>query len=200
MTKESRRALPEPRTDGPLSLEAAIARRRSVRRYRPDGLTLEEIGQLLWSAQGLTGSRPSQRAAPSAGGCHPLVFYVCRDTGVWRYHPQDHSLTEHLSEDVRVDLAEAAWGQDFIGRAPSVFAVSAVFERTTRRYRERGRMRYVPMDAGHAAENLLLQAVALGLGGVTVGAFDDAALKRVLALPGQEEPLYLISVGHPRKE
>jgi SagB-type dehydrogenase family enzyme len=194
---ESQRTLPKPRTDGPVSVEAAIARRRSVRRYGPESLTLEEIGQLLWSAQGITGDHVNRRAAPSAGGRHPLVFYVCRSDGIWRYHPQGHSLTPHLERDVRDDLGEAAWRQRFIGEAPCVFAVSAVFERSTERYQERGRVRYVPMDLGHAAQNLTLQAIALGLVSVSVGAFDDDAVKRVLALPDQEEPLYLIPVGHP---
>lgn len=196
---ESRRALPEPRSDGPLSLEAAIVHRRSLRRYGSDELSLQELSQLLWSAQGVTGDRASRRAAPSAGGCHPLVLYLCQSDGVWRYHAQGHYLTEHLGKDIRTQVAQAAWGQGFIAEAPTVFAISAVFVRTTERYGERGERRYLPMDAGHAAENLLLQAVALGLGGVPVGAFDDASVKRVLSLPGTEEPLYLIPVGHPRE-
>ena len=194
---ESQRTLPKPRTDGPVSVEAAIAKRRSVRRYGPESLTLDEIGQLLWAAQGITGERESRRAAPSAGGRHPLVFYVCRSDGIWRYRPQGHSLTLHRDQDVREALGEAAWKQDFIGQAPCVFAISAVFERSTERYRDRGKVRYVPMDTGHAAENLALQAVALGLVSVAVGAFDDGLVQEVLALPSQEEPLYLIPVGHP---
>lgn len=193
------RTLPEPRTEGPMSLEAAIAQRRSVRRYGPVNLTLEEIGQLLWSAQGITGKGPNRRAAPSAGGRHPLVLYVCRDDGIWRYQPERHALKQHLDRDVREALAEAAWRQEFIADAPCVFAMTAVFERTTERYEERGRTRYVPMDSGHSAENLSLQAVALGLGSVSVGAFSDVEVKRVLELPDEEEPMYLIPVGHPRE-
>jgi SagB-type dehydrogenase family enzyme len=181
-----------------VSLETAIAQRRSVRRYGPATLSLKEIGQLLWSAQGITGKGSSRRAAPSAGGRHPLVFYVCRSDSIWRYYPQGHTMRQHLTRDVREDLAEAAWRQDFIGEAPCVFAVSAIYERTRERYQERAR-RYVPMDVGHATENLNLQAVALGLGSVSVGAFDDDAVKQVLALPDEEEPMYLIPVGHPRE-
>lgn len=195
---QSRIELPEPRTSGSTSLETAIVRRRSTRRYTSEVLTLGEIGQLLWSAQGITGDRANRRAAPSAGARHPLVFYVCRSDGVWRYHPQGHLLRQHLGQDVRERLVGAAWRQRFIARAPCVFAVSAIFERTTERYQERGRLRYVPMDVGHATENLLLQAVALDLGGAPVGAFDDGAVKRVLDLPEQEVPMYLIPVGHPR--
>ena len=190
--------LPAPRLDGPMSLEAAIAARRSVRAYRPDDLSLEEIGQLLWAAQGITGDRPFKRAAPSAGGRCPLEFYVCRHDGVWHYRPKGHRLELHLAEDVRPALVDAAWGQKFLAQAPVVFAISGVFARTTSRYGERGRLRYVPMDVGHAAQNLLLQAVALGLASVPVGAFDDAAVARVLHLPEEEEPLYLLPVGRPR--
>jgi len=194
---EARISLPPPRTSGPVSLEAAIAQRRSVRRYAPKDLSLEQVGQLLWAAQGITGGRTPLRAAPSAGACHPLEFHVCRAGGVWHYEPQHHWLARHLERDVRGELAEAAWRQRFIAEAPCVFAVSAVFERTTGRYGERGYLRYVPMDAGHAAQNLLLQAVALGLASVPVGAFDDGAVKRVLALPEREEPLYVLPVGYP---
>lgn len=190
--------LPQPRTSSDVSLETAIAHRRSTRRFSPTSLTLDKIGQLLWAAQGITGGREILRAAPSAGACHPLIFYVCRDDGVWRYHPKDHSLTRHLEQDVRGDLMAASWRQKFIAEAPCVFAISGIFERTTQRYGERGQLLYVPMDVGHAAQNLLLQAVALELVSVPVGAFEEEAVKRVLALPGQEVPLYLLPVGHPR--
>jgi SagB-type dehydrogenase family enzyme len=195
---DSRITLPQPRTSGETSLESAIARRRSVRRYTPEVLTLDEIGQLLWAAQGITGGKDSMRTAPSAGGCHPLVLYVCRSDGIWRYHPQGHYLARHREQDARDELVDAAWRQKFIADAPCVFIVSAIPERTTGRYGERGELRYVPMDTGHATENLLLQAVALGLASVSVGAFDDAAVKRALALPEQEEPLYILPVGHPK--
>lgn len=189
--------LPLPRTDGRVALETAIARRRSIRKYKSEDLTLEQIGQLLWAAQGITGRADYQRAAPSAGGCHPLELYVCRADGVWHYRPDDHVLILHRKDDVRQALATAAWHQDFIASAPCVFVISAVVARTTRRYHERGALRYVPMDAAHAAQNLLLQAVALGLGSVPVGAFDDQSVALVLALSPQETVLYILPVGYP---
>jgi SagB-type dehydrogenase family enzyme len=195
---ESRIALPAPHTEGRVSLETTIAGRRSVRRFAPDALSLEQIGQLLWAAQGITGGHTTRRAAPSAGACHPLIVYACYAEGVWRYDPEDHALVRHLAQDMREPLAQAALNQRFIAEAPCTFAISAIFERTTQRYGERGRSRYVPMDAGHAAQNMALQAVALGLASVPVGAFDDAAVKEALELPRQEEPLYMLTVGHPR--
>jgi len=195
---ESRITLPAPSISGSVSLEAAIAKRRSRRRYTPEELSLEQVGQLLWAAQGITGERDALRAAPSAGGCHPLIIYVCRADGTWRYHPEGHYLTRHLEQDLRNELAEAAWRQQFIAQAPYVFVISAIFERTTQRYGGRGQTRYVPMDAGHAAQNLLLQAAALGLASAPVGAFVDDTVKEVLSLPEQEEPLYILPVGYPR--
>jgi SagB-type dehydrogenase family enzyme len=191
--------LSSPRLDGPTSLEAAIVARRSVRSYAAKELTTEETGQLLWAAQGVTGSKDHRRAAPSAGGLHPLEIYICRSDGVWHYRPRNHRLVRHLAGDVRAPLAQAAWEQKFIGEAPVIFVIGAVFARTTKRYAERGRTRYVMMDAGHAAQNLLLQAVALELGGAPVGAFDDAAVAQVLNLPADQEPLYLIPIGHPKR-
>jgi SagB-type dehydrogenase family enzyme len=195
---EQRITLPQPQITGSVSLEAAIAQRRSVRRYASKDLKLKHVGQLLWSAQGITGARDKLRAAPSAGACHPLIFYVCRADGIWRYHPENHSLTCYAEQDVREALVQASLGQKFIAEAPCVFVISAIMERTTGRYGERGELRYVPMDIGHAAQNMLLQAIALGLVAVPVGAFTDTAVSEVLALPEPEIPMYLIPVGYPR--
>ncbi|MEE8390166.1 MAG: SagB/ThcOx family dehydrogenase [Anaerolineae bacterium] len=197
MSKQ-RITLPQPQITGSVSVEAAIAQRRSVRRYTSKSLKLEQIGQLLWSAQGVTGRMEKLRAAPSAGACHPLVFYVCRKDGIWRYHPENHSLTHHVEQDVCEALVQASWDQKFIAEATCVFVISAIMEHTTKRYGERGKRRYVPMDIGHAAQNVLLQAVALGLAAVPIGAFTDAAVSEVLALPKPEVPMYLIPVGYPR--
>jgi len=182
-----------------MSLEAAIAARRSVRSYQSIEPGLEEVSQLLWAAQGITGDSPHKRAAPSAGGRCPLEFYVCRADGVWHYEVEAHRLDRYLTGDVRPKLAEAAWGQKFLAQAPLVVVIAAVFERTVQRYGERGRLRYVPMDVGHAAENLLLQAVALGLASVPVGAFSDEAVAQVLPLPAGQEILYLLPVGRPAR-
>ena len=190
--------LPSPTTDGSMSIEAASAARRSVRKYGPEELSLDEISQLLWAGQGITGGRPDRRAAPSAGGLHPLEVYLCRPDGVWHYRPESHKLLKHIEQDIREPLAEAAWRQTFIGRAPAVFLMSAHISRTTSKYEERGRNRYIPMDAGHAAENMLLQAVSLELGAVCVAAFQDAKVAQVIELPEEEEPLYIIPVGRLR--
>jgi SagB-type dehydrogenase family enzyme len=195
-------SLPEPRTRGDLSLEEAIARRRSVRSFRSDPLDLATVGQLLWSAQGET-SPDGLRAAPSAGATYPLELLLVAGAvdglapAIYRYRPHRHLLEGHREGDHRAELARAAWNQDFIAEAPATIAIAAVFSRTTPRYGKRGE-RYVHMDAAHAAENLHLQVVPLGLGTVVVGAFDDWAVSQVLGLAGEEEPLVLLPVGKPR--
>jgi SagB-type dehydrogenase family enzyme len=190
--------LPKPSLKGKLTLEEAIARRRSVREFSDHPLSLEEIGQLLWAAGGITGDDSTLRTHPSAGGLHPLEVYLLNAEGVFHYEPEGHRLCLVQEGDRRADLAKAAYRQWFIADAPCVIAITAVYARTTGKYGDRGRMRYVPMDAAHAAQNVLLQAVGLGLGAVPVGAFDDEAVRAVMGTPSNEAPLYLIPVGRHR--
>lgn len=188
--------LPAPRQQGPLSLEEALARRRSVREYGPRPLTWEEIGQLLWAAQGIT-SPQGFRTAPSAGALYPLEVYVVLPEGVYHYLPQAHQLRRTAAGDRRAALGDAAVRQRPVYEAPAVFVIAGVYQRTAAKYGQRAE-RYVHLEAGHAAQNLLLQAVALDLGAVTIGAFYDDQVRAVLGLSADETPLYLIPVGAPR--
>ncbi|MGZ4148494.1 MAG: SagB/ThcOx family dehydrogenase [Actinomycetota bacterium] len=186
--------LPSPRSTGPMSLEEALRGRRSVRSFTAEGLTFADRSQLLWAAQGQTASWGG-RTAPSAGGLYPLELYLATADGLWRYVADGHKVQVRTPEDVRAGLAEASGGQASVATAPAVFVVTAVLARTAAKYGDRAE-RYVLLEAGHAAQNLLLQAGALGLGAVPVGAFDDGEVAAVLGLPSGEEPLYLIPVGH----
>ena len=195
-------SLPEPRLRGPLSVEEALARRRSVREYADAPLTVDQLSQLLWAAQGITELRYGLRTAPSAGALYPLEVYVAIEyvdglgTGVYRYAPRQHGLELVIDRSARRQLCRDALSQSAVADAPATLAFAAVFARTTRKYGERGR-RYVYMEVGHAAENIYLQAAALGLGTVVIGAFDDGSVKRTLGMRGDEEPLYLMPVGRP---
>ena len=189
--------LPTPKYTGKLSLEEALTRRRSERSYYPNQLTNEQISQLLWAAQGITEPQWGFRAAPSAGSCYPLEVYLVNPKGVYNYIPQSHSLKLTLKDDQRPSLARAALGQNFISEAPINIVITAVFERTEEKYGQRAG-RYVYMEAGHAAENIALMAVALGLGSVTVGSFWDDVVKSVLDLPAEQEPIYIIPVGYAK--
>ncbi|HUU12496.1 MAG TPA: SagB/ThcOx family dehydrogenase [Terriglobia bacterium] len=189
--------LPEPVREGRMSVEEAIARRRSVRKFGKEALSAQQVSQLLWAAQGIT-HREGLRTAPSAGALYPLELYVATPDGFFHYEPQPHRLRRLTNRDLRPAIFRAALEQDAIREAPTVFVFTAVYERTAQKYGEGRTPRYVQMEAGHAAQNLLLEAVALGLGGVPVGAFHDADGQKTLALPREERPLYLIPVGHPR--
>lgn len=116
--------------------------------------------------------------------------------GIYKYENLAHELILLVEGDMRRELSRAALDQSSLTQAAAIFALFAVYERITVKYGERG-MRYAHMEAGHAAQNLLLQAVALDLGAVLVGAFNDAKVKRLLSLDRQESPLYLIPVGKP---
>jgi len=190
------RPLPPPRTTSQVPLEAALEQRRSVRSFLPDPLTEEEIGQLLWAAQGVT-EPTGHRTAPSAGALYPLELYAVTPDAVLHYEPAAHAVAVRLEGDYRPPLRAAAWGQDPVGEAPVTFVIAAVVERTAVKYGERA-SRYVQLEAGHAAQNILLQAAALGLGAVPIGAFRDDQLAALLELPRAERPLYLVPVGHAR--
>lgn len=200
--RPSELALPVPRAQGPVSLETALAQRRSQRRFGAAPLTSAEAGQLLWAAQGITGGQ-GERNAPSAGATYPLVLYLVAGHvdnlagGMYRYLPQGHRLQGVAVGDVRAALAIAARGQRWIADAPALVVIAAQPARTAARYGARAEA-YVAMEAGAAAQNLLLQAAALGLGGTLVGAFDEAAVRRSLALAETEQPLAIVPVGHRR--
>jgi SagB-type dehydrogenase family enzyme len=202
--------LPSPQLKGKISLEETILRRRSVRGYRREPLDLSQLSQILWSAQGVTGSR-GFRAAPSAGATYPLEIFVVvgkqsviireakpapeeLQAGIYHYAPDSHSLRSGKTADLRPDLARATMDQEFIIDAPVTIVICALYHRTSNRYGRRAE-RYVHMEVGHAGENIHLQAVALGLATVEVGAFRDEEVREVLGLEEQIKPLYIMPVG-----
>ena len=192
-------SLPEPQLDGEVSLEQSLVARRSTRNYSGESLTLEEISQLFWAAQGVTNAA-GHRTAPSAGGLYPLELYLVAgnvenlEPGIYHYMPEKHELVLIAEGDIRIELAKAALSQSSVKDGAVSVVMTAIYERTTTKYGERG-IRYVHIEAGHAAQNLCLQATALGLGLVTVGAFEDEQVVEVLNLPDDEIPLYIIPVG-----
>lgn len=192
-------ALPAPRTTGGMALTESLTKRRSQRRFADASISLEAVSQLLWAVQGRKGNT-GRRTAPSAGALYPLETYLVAgqvDTlppGAYRYLPGSHHIRPILAGDLRAGLAGAALGQSAVKQASAVIVLTAVYPRTTRKYGDRGG-RYVHMEAGHAAQNLCLQATALGLGAVPIGAFEDAAVARLLHLPDDEAPLYILPVG-----
>jgi len=187
--------LPEPATGGDVSVEAAIAARRSVREFSDTPLTLAEIGQLAWAAQGVTDPEQGFRAAPSAGGTYPLELYLVTADGLYQYLPDGHKL-KRLPFENPLDALRAAAGQGSVRQAPLSIIITAVFERTRERYGDRADG-YVYLEAGHAAQNIHLQAIALELGTVPIGGLDPARIAEALSLPEGHTPLYVMPVGHP---
>jgi len=200
-------SLPQPKTDSDFSLERAIQNRRSRRGFKDQPLTLEQISQILWSAQGITDKEKGFRSVPSAGALYPLEIYlVAAENGVenlpagaYHYLPKEHQLEKIVSNDIRQELEQAALGQFSVGLAPANIVITATYERTTQKYSDRGE-RYVHMEAGHSAQNIYLQAEALGLGTVVIGAFHDDQLKELLNLNkldlGDQQPLYIMPIGN----
>lgn len=186
--------LSPPRATGAMSLEQALATRRSNRAFASRPVSTGDVGQLCWAAQGITGGASGQRTAPSAGALYPLEIYVVLTRGVFRYEPGGHRLTLVRDGDRRDELARAALDQDVVRQAGVDMVITAVTERTRAKYGARAE-RYATLEAGHAAQNVLLQAAALGLAAVPVGAFDDAAVRGVVGASAEELPLYVVPIG-----
>jgi SagB-type dehydrogenase family enzyme len=193
--------LPAPRLDSPMSVEQALHERRSVRTYQDAPLTLDELSQLLWAAQGIT-HPAGWRTAASAGGLYPLELLAVvaqvdgLDAGIYRYSPADHSLTQLQTGDQRAALSAAALAQESVAEAAVVLVLAGVYERSSDRYGQRA-AQYVHMEVGIAYQNVHLQAVALGLGTVFIGAFHDDQVQSILGLADEERPFCLMPVGHP---
>jgi len=191
--------MPKPTQAGQYSLGQLLQQRRSLREYSAQPVSLAEVSQLLWAAQGITDSR-GLRTAPSAGALYPLELYVVAgnvtglEAGVYHYQIHNHRLVQHVSGDRRKALAQAAYMQSWLSEAPVVFVFSADYKRTSKKYGKRAK-RYVHMEVGHAAQNLFLQAQDLDLGTVVVGAFYDDAVAELLQLPSEFVPLALMPVG-----
>lgn len=192
-------SLPEPRLTGDVSLEECLLNRRSVREYTEEPVTLPELSQLLWAAQGIT-NEYGHRTAPSAGGLYPLEVYVVAgdvdglEPGIYRYLTEEHGLVLITAGDKRAELAVASLDQEWVKQGALDFVITGIWQRTTDKYGDRG-TRYVYLEAGHAAQNICLQAAALELGTVTIGAFHDDQIRELLDLPEGEDPLYVMPVG-----
>jgi len=191
--------LPEPRYDSDISLEESLLNRRSIRDYGNDPVTLQEVSQLLWAAQGVTDTS-GHRTAPSAVALYPLSIYVIAGNvleivdGVYVYTPDNHSIKRIKNGDFRDELATAAMGQASIRQGAVSFVVTVDYGMVMSRFGDKGE-RFGTLEAGHAAQNLCLQATALDLGLVTAGAIYDDQVADVLDLPENLTPLYVIPVG-----
>jgi SagB-type dehydrogenase family enzyme len=192
-------SLPAPSYAGPVSVETALKQRRSHRAYADLPVTLGDVSQLLWAAQGITHEN-GYRTAPSAGALYPLEVYLVAGNvtglpkGVYKYRPRTHALEGVTGGDLRSRLASAAIGQNWVKAGSIVLVFAAVYERTTVKYGHRG-IPYVHMEVGHAAQNVYLQAVSLELGTAFIGAFYDDRVKDLLKMPDAESPLGIMPVG-----
>lgn len=176
------RPLPRPEDRDSLSMAEALSLRRSHREFADKALALEHVSRLCWAAQGITDSLQGFRTAPSAGALFPITLLVVSSEGVHQYQPKGHSLCHLTGADVRAKLQRASLDQACVATAPVCLAIAADVARSAGKYGRRAE-RYCLLEAGHVAQNVLLEATALGLVGVPVGAFKDREIAAVLDLP-----------------
>lgn len=198
--EETRINLPEPRYKSQFSVEEAILNRRSIRNYSDNPLKLGEVSQILWALQGITDTEENLRTTPSAGALYPLEIYIVvgkvssLSEGIYKYYPLTNEILKIKEGDFRRELSLAALGQSCVREGVMDIVIAGVYSRTTKKYGKRG-VRYVFMEAGHAAQNVYLQVEALGLSTVVVGAFHDEKVRKVVGLSKKETPLYILPVG-----
>ncbi len=197
--------LPSPK---PLKVDllSLALRRCSVRRFSRDTpLSLEELSTVVWFSLGSRGSGPGRplRVFPSAGALYPTEAIVAvrlvdgLSQGVYRYVPEDHSLSLIGLGDVSRDLARASLSQMWVSDAQVIIVLTAVVSRMTAKYGDRG-FRYIYMEAGHVGQGIYLAASAMGLGTCAIGAFFDDEVASVVGVDASSEiPLYLFPLGKP---
>jgi SagB-type dehydrogenase family enzyme len=192
--------LPPPVYTGKISVEEALHKRRSLRNFTDKPITMADVSQILWAAQGITEETYGLRTAPSAGALYPLELYIAVSNvnelspGLYKYKPQNHTIKKINEGDKRTDISNASLQQDAIENSSAIVIITSVFERTAVKYGKRAE-RYVHIEVGHVGQNIYLQSLSLGLGTVMIGAFNDDALKKVLALPKNENPLAIMPLG-----
>lgn len=187
--------LTEPNTTGEISLEKALAERRSVRNFSQKELTYQQIGQLAWAGQGITDNSRRFRTAPSAGAIYPITLYFATSEGVFTYNAEEHTLQQIIQGDITNQLTLAAFGQNAVGNAPCKIIIAGSARKLAAKYQTNAR-KYLLLEAGHVAQNTLLQAVALDLAAVPIGSFNLETARQLCKMPRNMEPIYIIPVGH----
>ncbi len=187
--------LSEPHTDGGIPLDKALKERRSIRSFSEDGLNLDMVSQLLWAAQGVTDDN-GHRTAPSAMARYPLEVYLLAEnvtgmpTGVYRYIPADHSLAIIKQDEVSDYYNASAGFNDWVKTAPAIFIVTGALNSNGQ-----DSSRWVYVEAGAAAENLLLEVVSLDLAATYTAGFNATKIEELLGLPEEEVSIGVIPVG-----
>lgn len=195
--------LPEPEYSSNTSIEEALLKRKSIRDFQKKPLSLKNISQILWAAQGITDKGKNKRTAPSAGALYPLEIYLVVgnvneiESGIYKYNPYQNELTLISEGDKRNEISKYTAQPEAIQTAPITVIFSAVYKRTSVKYGDRA-FRYVHIEIGHAAQNVCLQVISLGLSTVTIGAFQDAQIKKTIQLLEEEEPLYIMPIGYAK--
>jgi len=195
--------LPKPKLAGKISVEEAIDARRTRRGFSSKPLAIEDLSQLLWAGQGITEKKWKHRAAPSAGALYPVYVYIHvrrnmvngLKEGIYRYVPEGHYLQLIKKGDYTKELSQVGYSQTFFAQSPVCFILTGIYSITTWKYGDRGK-RYVHMEMGHIAQNIMLQGEALRLNVGLAGAFRDGHLSSLLELKKGEKPFYIIPAGH----
>jgi SagB-type dehydrogenase family enzyme len=207
----TRRLPKRPARENGISLDRALALRRTVRSFLSAPVSLQDLAGIVRGTWGRTGwldagalGRFALKTSPSGGSLHPIECYVLAwnvrglESGLYHYDVLADALRRLRAGDFRNDAVRAASGQRWVGRAAFLCVMTAVFERTLWKYQQENAYRVLWLDAGHLAQTFCLLATARGLGPFTTAAIQDSYIEKLIGLDGiREFPVYLCGAGIP---
>lgn len=189
-----------------MPLANALEKRRSIRRFKREGLNLEEVSTLLYYSVGIKGSSWGipLRMFPSAGALQPIETYLQVNNvegvppGIYHYEPDEHILVLIKQGDFRKEMYLYSLQQDHVRDAPINIVLTLILDRTQSKYGYRA-YRYALLDTGHVGMNIYLISTAMGLGTCAVGAYYDRNIDKLFELDGiTEASIIIYPVGKPR--
>lgn len=191
--------LPHPAYVGEATLEECLKVRRSMKEFGAGAVTLDQVSQLLFAAQGITDPR-GFRTAPSAKASYPLELTVIANRvegltpGAYLYDSFEHQLKRTRNGELNIELAADCHNQEWVLNAPVLVVVTTYVTMMLGMTAEQS-LEVGLLEAGHATQNLLLQACALSMNTAVVGEFKADAIGRLLQLKQTQRLIYVICAG-----
>ncbi len=198
-TRKEKISLPEPTFMSNTSIENALLSRRSMRIFKPESLSIEEISQLAWAAQGVNDPR-GFRTSPSAGAFYPINLYIVTQNvenlpkGIYKYKAEEHELIQIASEENASQFFNSITTQYSLKNPAAIFIFSAKVEQIIASYGSFGK-KFLYMEAGHTTQNLYLQTTSLEIGTTMIGGVNEKEIRQALNMSSYEHPLCMMPVG-----
>ncbi|MDD2889965.1 MAG: SagB/ThcOx family dehydrogenase [bacterium] len=171
-----------------------VKERKSSREFSDKELSLQDLSNLLWCANGINRPENGNRTSPSARNKQDIDIYVVLKEGVYLYDAKQNELIPVISGDYRKDTGM----QDFVATAPlNLIYVSDVAKFEFSKEREKQVM-YAALDAGHCSENVYLYCASANLAVVVRASIDKEKISGILKLRPEQLAVIAQTIGYPK--